>query len=73
MSIPTRRASAAMRAARRWARRLAYTAWRIVRMILVASAAMAPNTPPPPPPPPPAIEMRAKDGKPPDAARGESG
>jgi hypothetical protein len=72
MSMPTKRAmraSAAMRAARRWFRRLAYTASRVVRTILVAGAAMAPNTPPPPPPPPPVIEARAEDGDPPDVRR----
>ncbi len=61
--------SPANRAARRWLRRFAHYAWRVVRVLLVASAAMGPNAPPPPPPPPAPIEARAEPRDRPDDAR----
>jgi hypothetical protein len=69
MPWATRPAPAAIRAARRWLRRLSHMLWRVVRVVLVASAAMGPNLPPPPPPPPAQIEMRADDGDPGDVSR----
>jgi hypothetical protein len=50
-----------MRTFRRWLRRASYTTWRIVRIALVAGAAMGPSVPPPPPPPPQTREARAAD------------
>jgi hypothetical protein len=45
------------------ARRVLRFLWRIVRIILMLGAAMAPNAPPPPPPPPPPTEEVAGDGQ----------
>ena len=68
MSRSTKRASPAIRVARRWFRRLVYSAWRVVRTLIVLSAAVGPNAPPPPLPRPPPIEARAEAGDPPDPA-----
>ena len=68
MPRPTSR-TPAIRAARRWLHRFRYIAWRVVRVIVMAGAAMGPAPPPPPLPKPPPIEARADDGDPSDEAR----
>jgi hypothetical protein len=67
---PTGLAVGPHRAVRRALRRLVHTAWRLVRVLIVASAAMGPCPPPPPLPRPPPIEARADDGDPPAVERG---
>lgn len=42
-------------------RRVGHLAWKILRALLLAGAAMGPSVPPPPPPPQ-MIEAKAEDG-----------
>ena len=56
------RRAAAIRAAKRWFHRFLHVSWRVVRVVVMAGAAMGPAPPPPPPPKPPPIEARAHDG-----------
>jgi hypothetical protein len=53
MSNGARRARAVVRAIGKTGRWVLRILWRIVRVILVAGAAMGPAPPPPPPPPVP--------------------
>lgn len=46
---------------RRWLHRAGTIAWKVLRAVLVAGAAMGPSAPPPPPPPPQTIETKAED------------
>jgi hypothetical protein len=69
MPGPESRARAVVRGARHFIRRIARLVWRVVRVVLVASAAMGPAPPPPPLPRPPPIEARADDGQTSDEAR----
>ncbi len=38
-----------------------HIAWKTLRAILLAFAAMGPSVPPPPPPPPQTVEVRVED------------
>ncbi len=42
-------------------RRILDILWRILKVMLLAGAALGPSVPPPPPPPPQTIEAKAED------------
>jgi hypothetical protein len=63
MSNGAQRARTWMRAARRIAYGILRLLWKIVRIVLIAGAAMGPGTPPPPPPPRPVAELRDPGGE----------